>query len=121
MSIQLFDDVVKAEEILGEIGVDKVGISILKEKAVFRTVLLKDVSLKAAIIIKQTFLSKGADAATKREVASLKAEKTDMLLMGTLKQYRMVITSLRGQPFGLKKISIDLEKLLFEKQNADLI
>lgn len=108
------DDTKSAEEELRGIGADERGVAILREKAVFRTVKLKDVPLKAAILLKQTFLAKGGDAAVSRGVAGLTAETTDMVLMGTLKEYRQAIAVLKAQPFGLKGIAEEVEKLLFD-------
>ena len=102
-----------AEKELLSIGADEAGIAILREKAVFRTVRVNDVPLKAAILLKQTFISKGGDAAVSRGVAGLTAEKSDVLMMGTLKQYRQALAVMRAQPFGLKEIAASLEDVLF--------
>ncbi len=107
-------DLEAAEAVLESVGADPRGVSIMKEKAVFRTVRVAAVPLRAAILIKQMFLAHGADAAVSRETAALSAETTDMLLMGTLAQYRTILSKMREQPFGLRAFSEELGKILWE-------
>ena len=107
-------DLREAETALASVGADARGVAIMKEKAVFRTVRVKDMPLRAALLAKQTFLAHGAEAAVSRETAALAAESTDMILMGTLAQYRTILAKLREQPFGLRGLSADLEKILWE-------
>ena len=64
-----------------------------------------------ANIIKQEMLSKGGEAAVSKE-ALYGEGHTDVLLMGTLKQYRLLVKKLRLQPLGLKQIAGEIEKLL---------
>ena len=56
-------------------------------------------------------LSKGGEAAVSKE-ALYGEGHTDVLLMGTLKQYRLLVKKLRLQPLGLKQIAGEIEKLL---------
>lgn len=114
MSKLAIENTAESEQLLRDIGCDEAGIAIMKEKLVFRVVRVENVPLKAAIILKQTFLAKGGEAATARGVAGLTAETSDVVLMGTLKQYRLAIAALRGQPFGLKELAADLSSLLFK-------
>lgn len=107
-------DVQAAEDALLAVGADPRGVTIMKEKAVFRTVRVERVPIRAAILIKQTFLAHGAEAAVSRETATLSAETTDMVLLGTLAQYRAILPRLRAQPFGLQAFSEELEKFLWE-------
>ena len=103
-----------AEEALRSVGADPRGVEIMKEKAVFRVVRVKDVPARAANLVKQAFLAHGAEAAVSRETAVLAAETTDVVLMGTLAQYRAILPRLREQPFGLRSLSEALEKFLWE-------
>lgn len=105
----------EAEKILRELGTDAAGVAIMREKMIFRAVKVEQVPLRAAIILKQTFLAKGGEVATTREVAGLTAETSDVILMGTLKQFRLAIGALKGQPFGLKKLAGELERFLYKK------
>lgn len=111
-------DIEEAKNLLKEIRVDTRGIEIMAEKAIFRLVRLQKVPIKAANIIKQTFLSKGGEAAVSKAVVTFSAEYTDVILMGTLKQYRQALKTLSLQPFGLKTLAVDLEKFLFTPKNS---
>ena len=107
-------DLRAADQALLSVGADPRGIAIMKEKAVFRVVKVEGVPLRAANLIKQTFLAHGAEATVSRDTALFSAETTDMILMGTLAQYRAILARLREQPFGLRALSEALEKFLWE-------
>ncbi|HOB12387.1 MAG TPA: dihydropteroate synthase [Syntrophomonadaceae bacterium] len=96
---------------LEKLGTDAGGYPYLVPKALFRCILLKDIKAPAANIIKQEMLAAGGDAAVNRQTI-LGQGSTDVLLMGTLKQYQKVMRKLKGQPFGLKKVAADLETIL---------
>ncbi len=99
------ESVTQARKELALIGADDPGINLMAPKAVFRVIKVEDVPLKGAIILKQEILSNGGEAAVSRGVGNLSAEKTDVLLMGTVKQFNRVIAKLRAQPFGLSKLA----------------
>ncbi|MBP5200983.1 MAG: dihydropteroate synthase [Schwartzia sp.] len=103
-----------AEEALQAVGADPRGVAIMKEKAVFRVVKVEGVPVRAANLLKQEFLAHGAEAAVSKEAAAFSAETTDVVLMGTLAQYRAILPRLREQPFGLRALSEALEKFLWE-------
>ena len=94
------------------IGVSPEGIRIMAEKGVFRVVLLEQVSLKQATIIKQEMLSKGGDAAVNARVASLAGDFTDIILMGTISQLRRASEGLMRQPFGLRQIAEEILEVI---------
>ncbi|MGE5373125.1 MAG: dihydropteroate synthase [Solirubrobacterales bacterium] len=100
-----------AQRCLREIGADPVGVGIMVPKGVFRAVLVKDVPARTANILKQEMLSKGGEAAVRRETV-LAEGRTDVLLFGTLRQYQLLLKKLRMQPFGLKHLAGELETLL---------
>lgn len=95
-----------------EIGADPNGIRIMKDKALHTLVYLTDVPLKAAIILKQEMLSKGGDAAVSRDVAALKCETTDVLIIGTGRQIKGAAETLQYQPFGLRSLALKLTALI---------
>ena len=51
---------------LKELGVDKTGVKIMAPKSQYRLIKLKDVPLRAALILKQEMLSKGGEASLPR-------------------------------------------------------
>lgn len=95
-----------------KIGVTKAGGAVMAPKAIHRLIKIYDLTPIQATIIKQEMLSKGADAATAKGVLDASVEKTDLLLMGTEKQYRAVIKKLRMQQFGLPSLAEQLEETL---------
>ncbi|SHG44051.1 Dihydropteroate synthase [Thermosyntropha lipolytica DSM 11003] len=107
----LIKDREEARRFMEEIGVDQAGYAYMEPKAVFRCIKLKDIPCRAANIIKQEMLSKGGEAAVKRDALS-SVGHTDVLLMGTLKHYRLLIKKLKVQPFGLKQLAGEIEAIL---------
>lgn len=101
----------EARLFLEKLGTDPGGYPYLVPKSIFRCILLKNVKNQAANIIKQEMLAKGGDAAVSRQALTLEGS-TDVLLMGTLKHYRLLIEKLKLQPFGLKKIAGDIDSIL---------
>ncbi|HEA47168.1 MAG TPA: dihydropteroate synthase, partial [bacterium] len=65
-----------------------------------------------ANILKQEALSLGAEVATSRSVVDLKGKRSDVLLLGTEKQYRLLVEKLKRQPFSLAEIAEELKNLL---------
>ncbi len=100
------------KQLLNEMGCDPVGISIMTPKACFKTVYIESVSTKAANLLKQTFLAKGAEVAVTRGTADLSAAATPVLICGTMKQYRQALAQLRQQPWGLPHIAAEVEQAL---------
>lgn len=99
-------------EEIGKIGADKAGREIMVNKGQFFLIKVCNVPLKGAILIKQEMLSKGGEAAVAREVGSLTPERSDLLLMGTLKQFRLLIKKLKFQPFQSKEVAREVEEAL---------
>lgn len=99
------DDSAQAKREISLIGADDTGVSVMTPKAVHRVIKVENVSTKAAVILKQEMLSKGGEAAVSRNVGDFSVETTDVLLMGTIKQFNRLISKLRAQPFGLGKLA----------------
>lgn len=107
----LIHDRREAQRLLQEIAVDPAAFVYLLPKAVFRCIKLKGIPCIAANIIKQEMLAKGGEAAVKREALYLEGT-TDILLLGTLKHYGLLLEKLKKQPFGLKKIAAEIQAIL---------
>ncbi|MDD2510450.1 MAG: dihydropteroate synthase [Syntrophomonas sp.] len=107
----LIHDRREAQRLLQEIAVDSAAFVYLLPKAVFRCIKLKEIPCIAANIIKQEMLAKGGEAAVKREALYLEGT-TDVLLLGTLKHYGLLLEKLKKQPFGLKKIAAEIQTIL---------
>lgn len=108
--VEIFDEEA-ALALFKDIGVDPGAYIYLLPKASFRLIKLKNISARGALVIKQEMLSKGGEAAISR--GALSAEGTsDVLLMGNLKHYRLLVEKLKVQPFGLKPLAAEIEALL---------
>ena len=94
------------------IKVDPYGVKIMKDKAVFRNLRLANIRSSIANILKEQMLSEGGDAAVHTLVVSCKVERSDVLLMGTLAQYKKVIEKMRLQPMEGREIAERMKKLL---------
>lgn len=104
----------QAKEEIVRVGASPISVNIMAPKAIFRVIKVASLSSTAANILKQEMLSKGGEAAVHADVVNCRRETSDVILMGTLYQYRKVIKSLRIQPVGLAKLAEKLEKLLQE-------
>lgn len=104
----------QAKEEITKVGASPVSVNIMAPKAVFHVVKVIGVSATAANILKQEMLSKGGEAAVHAGAVNCKQKSGDVILMGTLAQYRKVIRSLRIQPVGLPLLAEKLKILLNE-------
>lgn len=111
-----FDSLEDAKKAFAEIGCDEAGIEIMKEKACFHALEVGDISLRAAIILKQEMMALGGEVVVSREVMALKLEKTNVILLGTQKQYTKLWQKLAQQPFGCKEIALLLKEYLDQQK-----
>lgn len=95
---------------LEQIGVDNYAINYLHEKSLFRILKLNDISSPTANIIKQEMLSVGGEVAVNKGCINCSAEKSDILVMGTLKQIKELIEKLGFQGQECKKIAGEIKK-----------
>ena len=107
----LINDQQEARHFLEEIGSTEMGVGYMIPKAVFKCIKLINIPARSANLIKQEMLSKGGEAAVGKNAVNSQGS-TDVLLLGTLKQYRLLIEKLRLQPFGLKAIAVELDDIL---------
>lgn len=100
-----------AEEIRG-VGADEPGCRIMAPKAVFRALKVSGLTPVQANILKQEMLAKGGEAAVSRGVVTHSVPETDVLLLGTLRQYEELVRKLRLQPFGLSRLGEEIRRVL---------
>lgn len=105
-------EIEKTRHLFESIGPDIIGTNIMLEKERIHPVYVKEVKSPAANVLKQSMLSLGGEAVVSRGTVNLAAEKTDILLLGTVKQYKALCPKLIKQPWGLKKLGERLERLL---------
>lgn len=114
--IVLINNLRQAKEEIARIGADDGGIEIMKEKAVFYTIKVEAVPGKASIIIKQVMLSNGGECAVPRATLLHPEDRHDILLMGTLKQFRRLCANLKRQPFGLASLAGEILEVIKNAQ-----
>lgn len=112
MKIIKIEDSAQAAEVFKKIGVDPYGIAAMAQKTICLNVLLADQPCKIANIIKQEMLSVGGDAAVARGSVACSIKKTDILIIGTVKQIMALAKKIEKQPFGLDIIAQDLRQLI---------
>lgn len=104
-----------AEELIRSVGVDDVySVKTMAQKTITRVIRLKGVRATMANILKQEMLSLGGDAAVHKDAISCKVEKTDVLLIGTLKQLRQLVSKLRVQVAEAQEIAYAVDSALRE-------
>ncbi|MBE9547550.1 MAG: dihydropteroate synthase, partial [Proteobacteria bacterium] len=101
----------EAVEELKKVGVDPYGIEAMAPKMMNVNILIEGVECKVANIIKQEMLSIGGDAAVARGSVGCSIDKTDAIIIGTIKQIRRFSDKISSQPFGLSRIGSDIRKL----------
>lgn len=105
-------DQAEVEAALRQIKVDARGVPLMAPKGVFRQFWVRGLSVKAANLLKQQMLAVGAEAAVSEGASRFRDSTTDVLLMGTVKQYHQAIGKLLLQPFGLKDLARELRSAL---------
>ena len=115
-----FDDEAAVKQLMQDMGCDPAGIAIMTPKALFKTVYIENITTKAANLLKQTFLAKGAEVAVARGTADLSAAQTPVLICGTYKQYRQALSQLRQQPWGLPDLAKAVEQALAAEANRPI-
>lgn len=106
------DTLGQANKELGQIGCQSQGLAIMMPKSIFKTVKLEGILSKEANLLKQTFLAKGGEVAIAKDCADLSIDKSDVIIMATLKQYQSAFSQLKNQPWGLPKIASVIENIL---------
>lgn len=107
-----FNNLNEAKAELLKIGTDPQGVLRMAPKAVHFCLKIEQLKSKACNILKQEMLSLGGDAAVHKHVVDAGIEYSDVILMGTVKQYRRLIPKLKVQPFGLAQLAEDLKEIL---------
>jgi len=101
----------EARHLMEEVGVHRDGVDIMLSKASHRLLKLESIDARAANIIKQEILSRGGEAAVSWSVYALaKNARSDVLLMGTIKQLEELYHKLKLQPFGLADIAEEIKE-----------
>jgi len=99
-----------------KLGADEVGAKIMAKKAKNYFFYISDLKTPAANILKQDALSVGAELVVPQDAIDCSKEKVDAILITNQKQLELLIKKESIQPFGLKKLSKELKKILKQKE-----
>lgn len=116
--IKLIENLHDAEKEIENIKADKYSTKIMAPKMLHRCIKLDAVEAKTAHILKQEMLAIGGDAAVSRGILDFTDKTTDVILMGTNKQYKRLIKRLNKQPFGLLEIGKNIKIILSNFENS---
>ena len=94
------------------IGVQEEGIKYMLPKTKFRLILLENVRNAIANIVKQEMLAQGGDAAVNKGCVNCTVKKSDVLIMGNLKQINGLIKKMKVQVSESKEIAEEIKKII---------
>lgn len=97
---------------LVKVGSDPAGVKIMVHKGEQLLIYVEKLSLRAANLLKQELLSRGGDFAVHRDVAGLRIDETNGIIIATRRQLQEVMMKCRVQPFGLKTLAKEMSELL---------
>ena len=111
----------EAMDVLKEIGVDPYGIQAMVPKMCTLNVVVRGIECKVANIMKQEMLSIGGDVAVSRGTVACSIDRTDAVIIGTNKQMRRFAEKISLQPFGLQRLSENLQTVMRNIERQDFI
>ena len=116
MQVQALSTTIDIKAYLKNLGVDEGGVSILASKAKQHIIYIKELHVGAANILKQDALSIGADLAVPRGTVIARTPTVDCILIATSRELKILSRKELAQPFGLKDLAKELQKILKTKK-----
>jgi len=111
MRIVWIGDKKMAKGAIGQVNVDPRSLKYLVPKTLHFNMMIPDVNVRDASIIKQEMLSKGGDAAISKDCYNLKTKKSDVLITGSLSNFEELTKKLRVQPIkSVKNIGDEISE-----------
>jgi len=104
------------EEFYENLGTESAGAKILASKSHIHTILIQDLHTGAANILKQDALSIGADVAVPRGTIINATPTSDVVLIASDKHLKILSKKELSQPFGLKKVAVELQNFITKKR-----
>jgi dihydropteroate synthase len=112
------DDALKELE---KIGAEPQGIKAMLPKMQSFIIHVEGLECKVANIMKQEMLSIGGDVAVARGVVDCSIERSDAIIMGTVKQIEKLSRKIEVQPFGMRSIAKELQDLMGKTSRVSFI
>ncbi len=94
----------KLISVMKKIGVDSIGIELMKPKGMFHYFYINNLTNTQCHILKQSALSHSAEAAVNRHIITGNVKYSDVVLFGNEKQLKEIANSLLNQQFKMKYI-----------------
>lgn len=94
------------------IGSTEAGCRLMAPKALHRVLKVSGLSPVQANILKQEMLARGGEAAVAWGALDGTVRESDALLMGTVRQFELLIDKLKMQPFGLPQLAEEIRAVL---------
>ena len=108
-------DETSAESVMKKIGVDDIGIKYMLDKSRFRLIFIRRVRNAIANIMKQDMLSIGGEVAVNKGCVNCSVTTSDVLVMGTVRQIKLLISKMKTQVSESSKIADEMEILINKK------
>ena len=112
MYIYQLNNIKNRTQFLKNLKVHGGGVPIMAKKMELLYFQIKELKTPAVNILKQDALSIGAELATPSGVITCEHTQYDCLLVGTRKHIEILSTKELAQPFGLKKLALELQAFL---------
>lgn len=107
---------------IAALGVHPASVGIFAAKSQIVPLKLTSVRTPAANILKQEMLAAGGDCAVPSGCILNNAVRMDVILLGTVKHYRILVHKLAQMPFfGLSEVKENLQKFLAAQQPVTLL
>jgi dihydropteroate synthase len=118
MQLELLSNEIDIKKYLRNLNVDSGGVSILGSKAEHHIVLIRDLHVGGANILKQDALSVGADLAVPRGTVIAQTPYVDAILIATSRELEKLSKKELAQPFGLSEVAKKLQDILKIKSDS---
>ncbi|MDR1418267.1 MAG: dihydropteroate synthase [Endomicrobium sp.] len=105
-----------ALELVKKTGSSDVVHKYLAQKGTSFSVIIEQIDNRAANILKQEAISVNADVSVNENISRFKKGFSDLILFANFAQILKLISKLKLQPFGLKEVSCNLERLINNKK-----
>ena len=117
MKIHSLSNQTDKKKLIDSFGADEGGKAILQAKTECELIVIKQLHVGGANILKQDALSLGADVAVPRGTVLGEPKRVDCLLIANKRQLFKLAKKLLAQPFGLKEVGVYLQKVVHVKKH----
>ena len=100
------------KKLLEDLGCEKEGVNIMTPKSQHFLVYSQNLDPRAANIVKQEFLAAGGEAAVSWKALNLSEDRSKLIMMGTMTQFKRVLKKLKAQPFDLETLAEEVRRSL---------